>query len=567
MPKVSLVICLHGERDFFERLLEHAEGCYDDLVIIHDGPERRHHAESVEGAGGNAEPDWKSPEELSLSTPGIPPAAIARDHANQESVDFLPPGYRLVNGPAEPGGIYELVAAHGGRFYEGARCFQQEPHLPFAWAAAKHNWILRLDADEFPSEDLKRWIKCFRQEKEPVESLSGYTCIWPLWNGREAIANTWPSGRLFLFQRNRVRFFGLAEQILVADGYFENTDLILHHQPRRKSYGIRNILFRRQAYCWRKVIATSLLQNPLSLPRWRHVSPAWPAGWQAMVDEPLVEGFYRLWKFPLEQARALRAHNLAISPSICLNPAIHHFLICMQLWKLRGFPRPRVSLRRIVKKIILGTIFSAISSRRKGLQTLGGICPWTLDASMIHKTFKVISGGVGGDISFELELSGRTGCEIALFDPSPTGKATIQSLSPLPMEITYHPIGLAEKSGSQRFAQPFNLEEGSFRQPCRDEEKSLEWDTISVPDFMRDQAWEGLDMIKLDIEGFEFEVLDSILNAKIACKQLLVEFHYGKAFKNSFWRYVATILRLAFSGYRLVHLVQSDHTFIHKSNI
>lgn len=39
MPKISLVVCLYKERDLLERLLQNAEGCYDDLVVVHDGDE------------------------------------------------------------------------------------------------------------------------------------------------------------------------------------------------------------------------------------------------------------------------------------------------------------------------------------------------------------------------------------------------------------------------------------------------------------------------------------------------------------------------------------------------
>ena len=38
MPKISLVVCLYREKELLERLLKHAQGCYDDLVVVHDGP-------------------------------------------------------------------------------------------------------------------------------------------------------------------------------------------------------------------------------------------------------------------------------------------------------------------------------------------------------------------------------------------------------------------------------------------------------------------------------------------------------------------------------------------------
>ena len=122
MPKISLCVCLYRERDFLERLLKHSCGIYDDLVVIHDGP--------------------------------------------------------------DTDGIREIVEAAGGRFFEEAREFQQEPHWPKAWEKAAHDWILRLDADEFPSEELTKWLYAFREKNESPENLSGFTCIWPLWDGQ-----------------------------------------------------------------------------------------------------------------------------------------------------------------------------------------------------------------------------------------------------------------------------------------------------------------------------------------------------------------------------------------------
>src|SRR6267378_2170301 len=192
MPAVSLVVCLHQQRDLLERLLQKSAGCYDDLVVVHDGPD-------------------------------------------------------------EPG-IRTVVEAAGGRFFERPRENQQEPHWPFAWGQAKHDWILRLDADEYPSEDMKVWLKKFRSAPEPVPDVSAYTCIWPMWNGQRAISKKWPAGRDFLFHRHRVRFYGMAEQGIIPDGKRTPVDLILHHEVLgRVTHNLRNILMRKQAYRWRKI--------------------------------------------------------------------------------------------------------------------------------------------------------------------------------------------------------------------------------------------------------------------------------------------------------------------------
>ena len=265
MPAISLVICLFREGDLLERLLHHTQGCYDDLVVVHDGP----------------------------------------DETNVRAV----------------------AERFGARFFERPRAFQQEPHWPFAWGEAKHDWILRLDADEFPSVELKEWFLNFKAGPDPDESISGYTCIWPLWNGKRAATKNWPRGRDFLFHKQRVRFFGMVETGPIPDGRNEPLELILCHQPKRKSYGVRNIAFRRQAYDWRRVIAQSLMDKPTDLPCWRWDSPEWPPDWEKIRQHPLRTALFRLIWFPLCNARAHWKFERKVIVSDVLNPGLHHFFL------------------------------------------------------------------------------------------------------------------------------------------------------------------------------------------------------------------------------------------------
>jgi glycosyltransferase involved in cell wall biosynthesis len=267
MPAISLVICVYRERDLLERLLRESESCYDDLVVVHDGPDTEN--------------------------------------------------------------LRAIVETRGGRFFEGPRAYQQEPHWPFAWGQARHDWILRLDADEFPGAEMKSWLARFRAESEPPENLSGYTCLWPLWNGSRETTHCWPGGRNFFFHRQRVRFFGMVEQTPIPDGAFVELPLILHHQPARKSYGIRNILFRKQAYHWRRVIALSLLGPPTNLHCWRWTSEEWPAWWKEIRNRPLYAGVRKLFLVPLWQTREIWRAERKIMPGTVLGSGLHPFLIAI----------------------------------------------------------------------------------------------------------------------------------------------------------------------------------------------------------------------------------------------
>lgn len=279
MPALSLVVCLHNERILLERLLRQNAGLCDDLVVVHDGP---------------------------------------IDSEQQKRFE-------------------ELVAQRGGRFFVRARAFQQEPHWPFAWGEAKHDWILRLDADENLSTDLKKWIEEFRAAREPEPAISGYTCIWPLWNGKRMVTTRWPAGRIFLINRQRVRFFGMAEQVPVPDGRFEPVPLILEHRPDRKSYGIANLILRQQAFEWRRIIAKSLLGKPADLPVWRWSDEGWPDVWEEIRRKPIRTAFYRLLIWPLRGMRDYWRHEHKLLPSAAISGGIHHCLIALRYWWMRHF--------------------------------------------------------------------------------------------------------------------------------------------------------------------------------------------------------------------------------------
>ena len=332
MPKISLVVCLYREKDLLERLLKHLEGCYDDLVVVHDGAET--------SAFPSSQTQQTSPEQLSLSSPQAPPVAMARDYGDLSRDSTMPPGYRFRSDLGATGTIQELVQQYKGSFYEGPRCFQQEPHWPFAWWVAKYDWILRLDADEYPSDALRNWIQDFRKNQTAQIDLSGFTAIWPLWNGRQPCTRRWPAGRLFLFDKKKVNFVGMVEQTPVPDSFFHPTHRTLIHAPKRKSYGVRNIVFRKQAYLWRSNIARSLQQSPLLLPRWRFSFSDWPSPWREKLVHPIRSALISLFWYPLCQARDMLRWEKKIDLSACLNPGLHHFLMQIEIVRQKCWPSP-----------------------------------------------------------------------------------------------------------------------------------------------------------------------------------------------------------------------------------
>ena len=281
MPLLSLVVCVHNQRDLLERLLRHSAGCYDDLVVLHD----------------------------------IPDAT----------------------------GVRAVVEAVGGRFFERPPSFLQEPHWPFAWEQAAHDWILRLDADEFPSAELKEWLQKFRQSPEPDKFVSGFTCIWPLWNGQQAVTKNWPTGRFFLFHRRQVRFFGMCEQSPIPEGKCEPLNLVLHHEPpNRKTYGLQNMLMRKQSRRGRKFIARCLLGKPTDLVCWRWEDESWPAVWEQIRRQPLRTAFEWLTLEPLRTLRRQWKFERRFFFTDAIGGGVFRAMTCLAYWQMKRRAR-RVS--------------------------------------------------------------------------------------------------------------------------------------------------------------------------------------------------------------------------------
>jgi hypothetical protein len=331
MPKISLVVCVSKERDLLERLLLHAKDCFDDLVVVHDGVENDESFNlELSRKDQVFEKNWESPSIMSLKSPNTPPTKIARDYYKLDRDSPIPTGYNLKVDPPIVGSIHELVTNNGGRFFEGPRCFQQEPHWPFAWHKAKFDWILRLDADEYPDEALKQWLINFRESPAAPLQLSGYTCIWPLWDGHQQTIRNWPDQRFFLFNKIRVRFFAMAEQTPIPEFKTTPINLSLNHAPKRKSYGLRNVLIRKQAYVWRTVIAKSLFKQTTEFPTWNWNRAAWPTDWERIRSRPFKEAIFRLVMLSLQQANALWKKEKKINLSATTSGAINHFLFSIE---------------------------------------------------------------------------------------------------------------------------------------------------------------------------------------------------------------------------------------------
>ncbi len=166
----------------------------------------------------------------------------------------------------------------------------------------------------------------------------------------------------------------------------------------------------------------------------------------------------------------------------------------------------------------------------------------------------VYSIGIGKDITFDLAmLRHHPGCHIYAFDPTP--KAIHYLEDKIPAEtFEFHAYGItAGKSGTQTFYLPRdqNATSGSLvATDVMDPGRAIEVEMRSFGDMVGSLGHGHIDILKIDIEGSEYDVVPQIIASGITVGQLLLEFH-DRLFDTERFRSRETLAQLRTAGYEV----------------
>lgn len=144
-----------------------------------------------------------------------------------------------------------------------------------------------------------------------------------------------------------------------------------------------------------------------------------------------------------------------------------------------------------------------------------------------NRELLVYSFGVGEDITFDLMVNSRFNCEVHLFDPTPRVVNFIREQS-LPTNFCFHNFGIGAEDSVVNFYLPKNESNvsGSIIHHVNvDDDNYLPVTLRSFKSICNEKNHKYIDILKMDIEGAEYEVLDSILNSGVIIDQILIEFH------------------------------------------
>lgn len=184
------------------------------------------------------------------------------------------------------------------------------------------------------------------------------------------------------------------------------------------------------------------------------------------------------------------------------------------------------------------------------------VCPTGLDDSSV-----VYSFGIGEDISFDLAFAARFGAAIHAFDPTPRSIAWVRAQQ-LPPRFSVHEYGLAAHDGVARFTPPEDPTHISHTMLERPDASrpAVEVQVRRLGTVAAELGHAHVDVLKMDVEGAEYDAIEDLLANGPRPRQLLVEFHHhmpGVELAQT----ERAIDQLNRAGYRIFDVSPSGHEF------
>lgn len=152
---------------------------------------------------------------------------------------------------------------------------------------------------------------------------------------------------------------------------------------------------------------------------------------------------------------------------------------------------------------------------------------WDVVADSLDAGSVVYSFGVGEDASFDLAVIEKFGATVHAFDPTPRSIEWVKGQE-LPEKFVLHEYGIADVDGEVTFHPPENPEHVSHtllgaRSP---DGKAIEVPVKRLATIMGELGHGSIDVLKMDVEGAEYAVIEDISQTEVRPGQILVEFHH-----------------------------------------
>lgn len=181
----------------------------------------------------------------------------------------------------------------------------------------------------------------------------------------------------------------------------------------------------------------------------------------------------------------------------------------------------------------------------------------------------VYSFGIGEDLSFSERLMLNIKPQIYAYDPTPRAIEYVKQHSLFQNELFhFFPFGLSDKDETSSFFLPSNDSHdcsGSAIHCNHLKGERIDVEMKCLNTIIRENRHTHIDLLKLDIEGSEFEVINSLKECTVPINQICLEIH-DRFFENGLNKLRNCLATLREMNYLLISISYSEQelTFIRK---
>lgn len=178
----------------------------------------------------------------------------------------------------------KIAKQYGARVFIREHIGAPEPHRPFSFRQAKHQWILQMDADEYLQQDFREQLPQMIQE-----NVSGFTVDWMEESGGKITFNMIKE---VLFRKDRVYFLGApCEYVkpIAGQSSLVHRSVGLVNSPAVSNYASWSKY--RQRYSTLASIQAKLYAQPFhEIESWNYSEKNWDTNTRLKISHPLLLG-------------------------------------------------------------------------------------------------------------------------------------------------------------------------------------------------------------------------------------------------------------------------------------
>jgi FkbM family methyltransferase len=191
-----------------------------------------------------------------------------------------------------------------------------------------------------------------------------------------------------------------------------------------------------------------------------------------------------------------------------------------------------------------------------------GVNAWMICHEKLNRESIVYSFGLGNDITFDLALIKRFNLDVFAFDFTPSSIAWIESQD-VPSQFHLHKYGIAGFDGMETFYELGGKHMQFAICKTNNSSRTTVFPVYRLKTIVKQLGHKIIDLLKIDIEGAEYDVIEDIVASDVHISQLAVEFHHRFAELNVS-QTEESVRLLNKKGYKIFHISETgtEYSFL-----